>query len=184
MARLGRQLVDGRGASRVADALLSEAPAEDWAIRPALARDAEAIWEIAADPAVRRLAFSPGGFGYPEHERWFLERLARTDYRFWVSERDGVVGGFVRYNADQAAVINVAVAAPFRGQRVGRRLLAGTWPSACRELGTERARAVVFEENRASQSAFAHAGFVETARRSVDGRRCVVFEAGMRDRVE
>lgn len=184
MARLGPSLVDGRGASRVADALLTEAAGAEWSIRRACPGDAEPLWEIAADPSVRKHAFTTEAFPYARHESWFLERLARPSARVWVITRDGIVGGSVRYDAEgPAALISIAVATAFRGRRLATQLLSATWPQACRELGVERARGVVFEENRPSLAAFERAGFAEVSRQTMAGHACVVFEAGVRQGV-
>lgn len=176
MARLGRQLIDGRGAKRTVSALI--APAAEWTLRPATVGDAEAVWEIAADPGVRQQAFTAGSFSFESHERWFADRIQRATSRIWVAERNGVIGGFVRYDLDgRAAVISFAVAAPFRGRGLGRLLLERTHRDACRELGAEVAHGSVLVDNAASQTAFLRAGFAETARATVHDRACVIYEA-------
>jgi len=184
MSELGRKLVDGRGAARVADALLEPTGTLHWEVRHAQMIDAEAIWEIATDPSVREQSFTVDAFPYASHEAWLADRLARPTASFWVAEQSGTVAGFVRYEVDRgAAMVNVAVAPAFRGRGAGRRLLADTWRPACERLGVDRARGYVFETNAPSQTAFARAGFVDVARETVAGRRCVVFEMGERERV-
>ena len=108
----------------------------------------------------------------------------RQSSRIWVAERDGVIAGSVRYDAQgAAALIGIAVATPFRGRGLATRLLADTWLDACRALNVDRARGVVFEGNRPSQTAFARAGFTEGVHEMIDGHACVVFEAGVSERV-
>lgn len=177
MARLGRALVDGRGAERVAHAMA--VPGDTgWAIRPAGPDDVEPLWEIASDPTVRRMAFDPAAFAFPQHERWFASRLVSADTRFWVAERDGTIGGFVRYDRVDArrADIDVAVAAAARGGGLGTRLLAETCWDACGLLGVASVRGVVFTENDASQRAFSNANFAVVGAKTIEGRSCTVYE--------
>jgi UDP-2,4-diacetamido-2,4,6-trideoxy-beta-L-altropyranose hydrolase len=178
MSRLGRFLVDGGGARRVADAILGAPGA--WRVRPAEVEDAEPIWEIASDPTVRRAAFNTATFSFPSHERWFRDRVTSADSHIWVIERDGAVGGFVRYDrtADGAAV-NIAVATAMRGRGLATELLRKTWDLACRALGVVRARGLVLEDNAASSRAFVKADFVQCGVDEVGGRRCIVFERAL-----
>lgn len=184
MTRLGRVLIDGRGASRVAEAMLSKRDSNPWKIRPAAMSDAESIWEVATDPTVREQSFTADSFPYLSHEAWFADRLSQPTSRIWVAEQGGTVAGFVRYDAeDGAATINVAVAPPFRGRGAGHRLLTDTWPTACQQLGVDRVRGFVFETNRRSQTTFARAGFADVGRETIAGHPCVVFEIGAGVRV-
>lgn len=175
MCRLGQSLVDGEGAGRVADALHCEPRA--WSVRPARDVDAEPIWEIMSDPTVRQQSFHPEEFAFPSHERWFRQRLARINSRFWVIERDGTVGGLIRYDrSSSGARINFAVATPLRRRGLGTRLLTDTWAVACRLLNVSRARGVVLPGNEPSCRAFLRAGFVQVAPETHQGRSCRVFE--------
>lgn len=175
MCRLGHLLVDGHGAQRVADALL--ATGSEWIVRRADLSDAEPIWEIAADESVRRVSFSTGNFTFPPHERWYRDKLASTTSRFWVVERDGTIGGFVRYDTAPSggAELSIAVAAALRGRGLGLQLLEQTADAAAAELGVDSVRAVVISDNTASQRAFARAGFTVAGVEVIQGRRCVVF---------
>ncbi len=175
MARLGRTLVDGRGAARAASAILDAN--SEWRFRPAAPEDAEPVWEIASDATVRAESFKADVFGFTSHERWFSERLTRPTQRMWVAERDSSIGAYIRYDASPPwAMVNIAVATPLRGRGLARRLLTATWSDACHALGARAARGVVFETNMASTRAFERAGFSAIDRPSLDGQRCIMFE--------
>lgn len=176
MSRLGRSLIDGRGAARVAQALLEPTPG-DWSMRPAADQDAEAIWEIASDPEVRRASHDVSGFPFAAHERWYAAKLASSASRVWVATRDGTVGGFIRYDAGAGATatVSLAVAVAARGRGIGTRMLAETWAPSCAALGLSGARALVLEDNVASRRAFEKASFRGAGVEVVGGRRCAVF---------
>jgi len=174
MSRLGRALIDGRGASRVAALLTPDAPG--WTVRPATTDDVEPIWEITTEASVRAQSFRHETFSFGRHEAWWRERHASGGSRFWVAERGGAVMGFVRYDHDHArASANFAVCPAARGQGMGARLLADTWRAACEALGVTSAEGVVFVENTASRHSFRRAGFIESSTEEIHGRPCVRF---------
>jgi RimJ/RimL family protein N-acetyltransferase len=175
MSSLGQTLIDGRGAERAAEALLSSA--HDWTVREARAGDSEPVWEIAAAPDVRQRSFDARPFPFTEHRPWFEARLARADAATWVIVRDDVVGGFVRFDLeDRRAMVSIAVAAPFRGRGLATRLLRETSERARVKLSADHVCGLVFEDNPASQAAFERAGFRAGAASIVKGKRCAVFE--------
>jgi spore coat polysaccharide biosynthesis predicted glycosyltransferase SpsG/RimJ/RimL family protein N-acetyltransferase len=178
MSRLGRAIVDGRGAERVAHALLAERP--EWTVRPAASDDAEAIWEIVADPDVRRHAFTTGSFAFAGHHAWFAARLASPDSRIWVAVQDDCVGAFVRFDraGEQHAVIAIAVARACRGRGLATRLLRETTAAAALELGVSSVRGLVLTGNAPSRQVFERAGFrVTDSAARLHGHDCIVFEA-------
>jgi L-amino acid N-acyltransferase YncA len=175
MARLGRTLVDGKGAARTASAILDGS--SDWQFRPAAPEDAEPVWEIASDATVRSESFNTDAFTFASHERWFSERLARPTQRMWVAERDSSIGAYIRYDATPPwAMVSIAVGRPMRGRGLAEQLLSATWADACRALGARAARGVVFETNMASARAFERAGFSAVDRPCLEGQRCIMFE--------
>jgi L-amino acid N-acyltransferase YncA len=175
MARLGRTLIDCKGAARAASAILDGT--SEWQFRPAAPEDAEPVWEIASDPTVRAESFKTDSFTFASHERWFRDRLATPTQRMWVAERDSSVGAYIRYDATPPwAMVNFAVGRPLRGRGLARQLLAATWADACSALGTRAARGVVFETNVASTRAFERVGFSAVDRPLCEGQRCVIFE--------
>lgn len=175
-ARVGRALVDGRGAARVAGMLAGPAGPEP-RIRAAEPGDAEPLWRLANDPGVRSQAFNTDPIPLADHLAWYRKRLASPDTVIRVLDTGDMLAGQVRYDRVDAglAEIDFAVAPERRGAGVGSRLLAETWREACEELGVRAVRGLVFAENGASAGAFLKAGFHEDERRTVEGRECRVF---------
>jgi UDP-2,4-diacetamido-2,4,6-trideoxy-beta-L-altropyranose hydrolase len=94
MSARGRELVDGRGAERVARAM---AAASGIQLRPARQLDRRLVWEGANDGETRRASFSPEPIPWEDHVRWFDERLARRPADLFIVEnRDGEPVGQVR----------------------------------------------------------------------------------------
>jgi UDP-2,4-diacetamido-2,4,6-trideoxy-beta-L-altropyranose hydrolase len=177
LSRLGRALIDGLGAKRLAARLTS--PPNGWRARRAMSEDAEPVWEIVSDPRARSQSFETRLFPFSEHEAWFRDRLSRPDSALWVIERDGQVGGFVRYDReDSSAVISIAVATALSGRGLGTQLLKDTADEACRTLDVSRVHGLVFEDNPASKAVFTKAGFTEHTHEPVRGRACIRFEWG------
>ena len=182
MARTGRLLVDGRGSHRVVQWLewdgISRRPL---VLRPIVADDSVALWQIANDPEVRANSFRSEPIPLVSHLPWFASRVASPDTRMFVLAWGDEVAAQIRYDRSPTglAEIGFSVASGFRGEGLGTRILADTWSRACHELGVDGARGVVFESNEASRRAFLSAGFGEVERTVVESRPCVIFERRM-----
>ncbi|MFI5346402.1 MAG: UDP-2,4-diacetamido-2,4,6-trideoxy-beta-L-altropyranose hydrolase [Elusimicrobiota bacterium] len=181
MSREGRAAVDGRGAARVAAALLALSEprlSADWArLRPAVAEDALEVWRIANDPAVRAHSFRKEPIQLADHLKWFEAQLKDADGRFWVVETGFVLAGQIRYarSGDQAEV-HYSVRGAFRGKGLGTLALAQSHKLACRELGVKRLTGVVISPNEPSERSFASAGWTRMGGESRNGSPCAVFE--------
>ncbi|MEW6428680.1 MAG: UDP-2,4-diacetamido-2,4,6-trideoxy-beta-L-altropyranose hydrolase [Thermodesulfobacteriota bacterium] len=165
-AEIGRRLVDGRGASRVAAALL----AAEIELRPATWADRMLLLRWANQPATRRHSFHSAPISQAEHERWIAGKLADRGCRLWLLRGLGSTPfGVVRFDVDgDRAEISVNLDEEFQGLGIGGRAIA----LACDRLLAEhpcRIEARVKEGNPASLRAFAGAGFVESTRAERQG---------------
>jgi UDP-2,4-diacetamido-2,4,6-trideoxy-beta-L-altropyranose hydrolase len=180
-SRKGRAVIDGQGAGRVLQVLCASdspgCPGEP-RLRPAAAEDAFALWTIANDPQTRMNAFQPASIPLEKHLDWYEARLASATCGMWVYDIDGAVAAQIRYDRTEEGVgeIGYAVAPSFRNRGLGKRILADSWPLACRQLGVNRIRGVVFEANIPSRRAFRSAGFQEMEQAMIQGHMCCVFE--------
>lgn len=178
LAERARQLVDGRGPSRVAEVMwaLSRTgtPPGEW--RPAEEGDALAIWRLANDPQVRANSYSQAPIPLADHLRWFGRKVAAPETRYWVYDVAGVVAAQVRYDrvSKAEAEIHFAVAPAFRGRGLGTEALR-TWRRACSELGVSAIYGLVLTENLASARAFRSAGYAEDGMVEQHGRRSFRF---------
>ena len=108
-----RQLVDGRGAARIAGIM---GPAQ---LRNATGDDCKLIWEWASDPAVRRMAFQPDPIPFDSHIGWYMSRLESDTTLIQIAEIDGRPAGQVRLDHDDQEagwVVDISVAAAYRGR--------------------------------------------------------------------
>jgi spore coat polysaccharide biosynthesis predicted glycosyltransferase SpsG/RimJ/RimL family protein N-acetyltransferase len=157
IARRGRRLVDGRGASRVV-AQLRAAMVD---LRPAAATDARLLWTWANDPAVRHASFSVDPIPWESHEQWLASKLADPRAYLYIGiASNGSPLGQVRFEMDgQEAEIHVSLAADWRGGGWGGALVAAGVRRLLRETDVAAVRARIKAANRASVSAFEAAGF-------------------------
>ncbi|MFH1148454.1 MAG: UDP-2,4-diacetamido-2,4,6-trideoxy-beta-L-altropyranose hydrolase [Pseudomonadota bacterium] len=172
MARIGRKLVDGIGASRVLACMK-----ETIALREASWADCELLFHWANDPDIRAASFRPDPISLEEHEQWLKSKLKAAGCFFYVAvDGAGVPIGQVRYDMTGGEmVISVSVDKAFRSKGYGSRII---------RKGCEKVRGVtqvgsihayVKEGNTVSLSTFIKAGFEETALSSVQGRRARHF---------
>lgn len=119
-------LTDGRGAKRVARALLGDA-ALDLTVRTARPSDEALLLEWANDPDVRAHSFNQDAIGAADHARWLARKLADRDTHLFIGEdAAGLPVGQVRFDVDRAAheaLIDISVDRCVRGAGVGDLLL-------------------------------------------------------------
>jgi UDP-2,4-diacetamido-2,4,6-trideoxy-beta-L-altropyranose hydrolase len=175
MSVAGRRLVDGKGGTRVIGRLGVGLP--KLTLRPATDEDSRALWMLANEPSVRQQSFDPSSITWETHAAWFKRISGSPAARMWVMVGESGLAGQIRYEARATdAEIGISVAPSFRGFGLSARLLVSTWATACRELGTRRARGIVFATNVSSAAAFREAGFGETGGlQLIRGHECHVF---------
>lgn len=154
MAERARALVDGRGAERVALAMLADA----LTVRDATAADSSLIFKWRNHPATRAVSRHSDPIDQGAHDAWFARTLADPDRRLMI----GVVGqrpvGAIRLDRVDAATIEVSLyldpALP--GLGLGPRLLAAGERAAAGGLDI---LAEVLEGNRGSERLFESSGY-------------------------
>jgi RimJ/RimL family protein N-acetyltransferase len=157
ISRAGFELVDARGARRVAAALL----VGSITVRQAVAADAECLHRWRNDPAVRSAAHDPAEIAYADHERWLEGVLSSPSRYLLIGEREGALIGSVRFDIkDKAALVSIYLAPERIGRGEGSALLraAETWLR--REHPYVRTlNAEVRSENAVSQRLFERGGY-------------------------
>jgi len=155
-------LCDGRGADRVARALLAPAIS----LRPAVAADAVAVFPWRNDPRTRALFFDPSPLLLDSHCAWFARAVADPRRRLLIGAVEGVDVGVARFDLDEdGAELSVYLDPDAHGQGLGPALI----EAACAWLATHEAqdipvRARIRSQNAASLAAFTAAGFAEVER--------------------
>lgn len=161
LAERSRQLVDGRGAQRVAAALVGAVIP----LREVTQDDARLLFEGRNAEAVRRWSLDNRVIDWPTHQAWLAASLSNPQRLLLIAEAgDGPVGA-LRYDLDGAsAEVSIYLFEGRFGLGWGRALLArgetivkARWP----QLHTLTAQ--VLPANQPSLSLFREAGFTQSA---------------------
>jgi len=178
LSQNARRLVDGKGASRVARAMLDMSPGvPPLAIREAREADSRLLWEWANDLVVRSLSFSPEPIPFETHVSWFAQKLSDPDVRLYIGlGADDEPIGQVRFDIDDAAAtLSISVAGASRGRGYGAKLVDEAVRRLFQTSAVELVEAFVKPDNAASLAVFRKAGFTNTGARVVRGQPAVRF---------
>jgi UDP-2,4-diacetamido-2,4,6-trideoxy-beta-L-altropyranose hydrolase len=171
MATVGPELVDGRGARRVATRMRADL----LVLRAAREEDARLLWEWANDPVVRASAFDERPIAWDTHVEWLRRRLADTYARIYIAlAPDGAPLGQVRFEGDNDVVeISLSVSREFRGRGWGPALIDAGSRRVFADTAASTICARVKGINKASRSAFHDADFTQVQSPAPDQTRHV-----------
>ncbi len=159
--------VDGLGAGRAVDALLSW-EGKDIFLREATADDVDLYFAWANDPDVRRQSFSQAEILREQHVGWFDAKLSSGDCRMYVLCEGGKPLGQIRFDiADEVGHIGYSLDRAARGRGLAKVLIGLGLDRMARE-GVRSFCAKVRHGNEPSAAVFLRCGFSE---RSADGYR-------------
>jgi UDP-2,4-diacetamido-2,4,6-trideoxy-beta-L-altropyranose hydrolase len=153
MSRRGRELVDGRGAIRVAHHI------EGVRIRRARPGDARRLWIWRNDPTTRAVSINSAPIAFEDHIKWLRKTMNDSGRSLFIGWNGAGDLGQVRFDQhEDETEVHIAVAPEHRGT-VGGLLLR----AAIRHFRRTRARgpivAQVKEDNEASRRLFESVGF-------------------------
>jgi UDP-2,4-diacetamido-2,4,6-trideoxy-beta-L-altropyranose hydrolase len=153
MSTRAAALVDGRGAARVAAALLG---ADEVLVRPAEPADARDLWLWRNDPVARAASRNSDPVAFGDHKGWFARALADPARLILIGEVGGEPVGMVRFDVSgESAEVSIALAPERRGRNLGGKLLS----IGLARMQARTVTATVRADNHASQRLFAGAGF-------------------------
>lgn len=157
MSRIGQDLIDGHGASRIADALLSP----DVTLRHASINDSRMLWEWRNEEAVRLASFNTDPVPWEDHCRWFESRLKNPNSKILIAMNGPQTPiGQVRLDlANQRATISISIAEQYRSAGYGRTIIRKATAVAVCYFGVTAVDAMIRPENAASRKAFQKAGY-------------------------
>jgi len=169
-----RELVDGRGASRVVSILRRQ---EALRLRPVQFEDRRLLWEWANDPDVRAASFSSEPISWKAHEVWFDEKLHSlqgSDSKtliFIAEDEEAKAVGQIRFDSRSEGEWEVGISLDrnMRGRGLGSELIAAGVRELLKEIRTARIHAHVKPLNRASAKSFENAGFRRSGMDQVRG---------------
>ena len=168
LAQAASALVDGRGALRIALAILDDETAKDGAqvrLRMALIEDEKWLLDLQQQPQTRRYSRNPAVPGIEGHHSWIRRTLASPDKLLFIIEANGGSVGSVRLDrlTDEDGLprheVSIAIQPDFYDRGFGLaalRLVRALVPGAVLD-------ATIFPENKASLALFSGAGFIALA---------------------
>ncbi len=157
MAEKAADTCDGHGARRVAVRMLSF----DLRLRPAQPSDSDRVLVWRNDESTRRYALDSAPIDPARHAAWFAERLKDEQGALLIGEDQRGPVGVLRYDVSGAmARVSVYLVPGRHGEGLGAILLhAGHRWLAQHRPNVRAIQADVLADNRASQLAFAEAGY-------------------------
>jgi len=157
----GPGLVDGLGAPRVAEVIMPSSQ-EELTLRPAAKNDMETYFCWANDPETRRQSFNQASISWPEHVKWFTQKLSSGDTHMWVMEnRQGLPMGQIRFEVTHdAANINYSLDPLIRGRGLAKTIVSQGMHLLWQQVGSIRINALVKVSNPYSCKVFQSLGFI------------------------
>jgi UDP-2,4-diacetamido-2,4,6-trideoxy-beta-L-altropyranose hydrolase len=173
MTERGQALVDGDGARRVVQRMLSRA----LTLRPVQADDCRLIWEWANDPLTRAVSFSVEPIPWEKHMAWFTDRLSDPRCRFYIAlDATAQPIGQIRYQIEgEEAVVSVSLALEQRGKGYGAQVIRLGSEIIFSSTTVRLIHAYVKPDNTGSACAFANAGFVNDGLMEIQGHSALHF---------
>jgi len=158
MSRDNLQLVDGRGAARVARRVV----APEVQLRHARIEDMRPVYEWRNDESTRRHSHSAAVIPYADHQRWYERVLADSQRALLIAEDQGRPVGVLRYDVTQDhALVSIYLVPGCSGAGYGPSILvAGSRWLAEEYPNTDYIIGEVLDDNVASHRAFREAGYV------------------------
>lgn len=173
MSRMSRNLIDGRGSSRIIKAMLKRVIA----VREAVADDGEQVFLWANDSDTRAASFNSGMISWDGHCNWFIERLSDENCLFLIcGDEQGHSFGGVRFDiaADEAKVsINLDPGA--RGRGWAGFIIIRAVDELFGRRGIRKVNAFIKPENLRSARAFERAGFSNIGSCNIDGNEALHY---------
>jgi UDP-2,4-diacetamido-2,4,6-trideoxy-beta-L-altropyranose hydrolase len=157
LSERARTLVDGRGAERVALAMV----ADSLTLSPAVAADADLAYGWRNDERTRRHFRDPAPIAVDAHRQWWSRAISSANRNLLIARCGSVPVGFVRLDNDgkPAAEVSYYLDPELTSLGLGSAALRAAQRWICTHGGNARIVAHVFPENTASARAFAAAGF-------------------------
>ena len=157
MSRISRQIVDGRGTSRVIRAMLERVIT----VREAIESDSKLIHEWANNNETRAASFNTGFIDWDAHCNWFSERLSDPNCIFLIcGNGKGDSLGLVRFDlAADEAVMSINLDPRARGRGLASFIIIRTVAELFRRYNISKVSAFIKPQSLRSARAFERAGF-------------------------
>ncbi len=175
MSAVGRQLIDGQGAHRLARRFASRI----YSLRAVRADDAPLLLRWRNDPEVRAICFQNDVISLEAHRRWLDERIRSdaTQIRI-IEDPAGIPVGQIRLEfepTENEAVISVNLVPSLRGRGMGTAFIERVSREATAARPGLKIIAQIKNTNLASQSSFRKAGYRSIATKTINGQVALQF---------
>lgn len=157
MSRCGQSLIDGKGAGRVADAMLMDSTQ----LRPATMQDAVFLFELRNSPSVRSASINSEPVLWDRHLVWLKEQIGKEDSLLWILEDSvGTQLGQIRVDwCEGEGTVSLSVVPDVQGKGIGTELLRKGLEVISRLWPEGVLVALILPRNRRSRSVFETNGF-------------------------
>ena len=170
MSSIGKDNVDGNGAVRVIDSLISRhCQPTGFYLRNAVYMDSKMIFELSNDPGVRINSINKAGIDWRSHQEWYDEILGRKNYIFLLAfdKNDNFIGQ-VRFEIkDTTAVVSISLTKEFRGKGLSRKILKEACTKIFLDENIATVTAFILPGNLASIKGFSSAGFIQNGEEDI-----------------
>lgn len=124
MTKIGRELIDGFGAERIARYCIEKLFTDRLILRKAEARDIYNTYELSNEQETRKSSFNEKKIELEEHKKWFLNKLNEKESIFLIAESDNEFLGQVRFDINgKEAGISISVNKKYRGLGIGKTII-------------------------------------------------------------
>lgn len=145
-------------------------------LRPAEERDCELLWQWRNEENTRKWSFNSAHVPYQEHKDWFLSKLNAAHSELLIVSDEGKREiGQVRLDIspDKTAEIDISIESSRRNKGYGSTTLKLACQYALEKFNIAKVIAHIKEENKASITAFAKAGFINKASLDFKGYKAI-----------
>lgn len=170
MSGIGRDNVDGRGAVRVIDSLISRhSQSTGFYLRNAAYMDSKIVFELSNDPDVRINSIHKGGIDWNSHQEWYDEILGRKNYIFLLAfdKNDNFIGQIRFEIKDTTATVSISLTKEFRGKGLSKNILKEACAKIFLDENVADITAFILPNNSASIKGFVSAGFIQNGEKEI-----------------
>ena len=174
MSLVGRKLVDGQGAARLARRLCSHL----YRFRKAEKQDAAMLLDWHNDSEIRATRFGAAAVESNQLPHWLLEQLGDEQHVNWIVENAAgrpVGQVLLESTLSNRTAIGINLVPSMRGKGIGTSLIEAACRLATRLLGNVEFVAYIKPIDFASQTAFRKAGFKTVATTTINGQVALEF---------
>jgi hypothetical protein len=182
-SKTGRALIDGQGARRVIDFIISNAAhsgneKNDIGLRKASAVDCRDLWLWRNHSRVRRWVFHPRRIEYKRHVGWFKNKLKDIHSKIYIAQnkrKDKI--GQIRFDlGGRLALVSVNLNPRFFGRGLGSKIIKkGTERFLKENRSVKIIKAEIINKNITSKKAFQKAGYLFSHTAFKNSKKTAIF---------